>query len=601
MEYTWERVTALPRIGTLRALSFPTVNTGYAVGEYGIVLRTADGGGDWNVVAIPTGTSGTLDWYAITFSSHLIGYLAGQPSALNGLIELYKTIDGGRSWSYLCCLPTRFVFHIVFPTTNIGFVVGGSGKLFRTLDGGSTWEIVSVLRDVYIQYLVFPNSDVGYATDGTGRLLRTLDIGRTWQRASSPPDGITGRALAFPSSSVGYAGSGDAVFRTNDGAMTWQQVFQKPGTRPFLLAFSSADEGYAVGSGGSLMRTTDPSSAWESVSSPVSVVRTANALTSTGPDLACLVGTRATLATTIDRGLTWRNHFLGFPGQASALAFPTLQEGFAFTDDGQGTRTFRTRDGGRSWEEMAQIPSAIRHTVCFPSATIGYVVPVDFRANSVDSQSQVLKTDDGGRLWSSLSLGVPEASILDIAFITPQKGFVVGSYGMLLRTRDGGGSWEERQTKIEMSISSINFFTPAIGFAAASGTLLYTSDGGDSWDLVECDLDLRVVWCFDSRVIYARDADDYMYQSYDKGVSWWKIDQLSKRGIIHMAVTGRNLGYAIGTASLLLSTDGWRTWKEHRVAGPPGTLVATHKPDGQVLLVSTEGELLALGAFETGA
>jgi photosystem II stability/assembly factor-like uncharacterized protein len=69
----------------LYGVSFTDANTGTAVGSYGTILRTTDGGATW--VAQGSGTDATL--YGVSFANANTGTVVGE----DGII--LRTTDGG--------------------------------------------------------------------------------------------------------------------------------------------------------------------------------------------------------------------------------------------------------------------------------------------------------------------------------------------------------------------------------------------------------------------------------------------------------------------------------------------------------------------------
>jgi len=70
----------------LYSVNFPETLTGYAVGDSGIILKTSDGGENWE-----TSYYGQFsEFQSVFFNDALIGYTAG--------ISIRKTTNGGSSW-----------------------------------------------------------------------------------------------------------------------------------------------------------------------------------------------------------------------------------------------------------------------------------------------------------------------------------------------------------------------------------------------------------------------------------------------------------------------------------------------------------------------
>lgn len=160
---TWNE-TSLDEDAILTNLQFLDASTGIATGEYGLVLRTDDGGGNWDY-------AGYLPDEFYPHASHFDSMDEGWVGGLNGFI--YHTRDGGESWSQQ---PTD---------TNVpvfGFVAGAEG-LFALGDNAT----VLYLKNGEWQSLATPNQPL-YLRDGVllntrklltagGRgLLLTIDI-----------------------------------------------------------------------------------------------------------------------------------------------------------------------------------------------------------------------------------------------------------------------------------------------------------------------------------------------------------------------------------------------------------------------------------------
>ena len=78
----------------LYSVHFPDVNTGYAVGNIGTIVKTTDGGTTWNSQS--SGTSYFL--YSVYFPDTNIGYAVGG-DPLGNFGNILKTTNGGTTWT----------------------------------------------------------------------------------------------------------------------------------------------------------------------------------------------------------------------------------------------------------------------------------------------------------------------------------------------------------------------------------------------------------------------------------------------------------------------------------------------------------------------
>jgi photosystem II stability/assembly factor-like uncharacterized protein len=167
-------------------------------------------------------------------------------SSPNAAPVIYRTADGGQTWSMSTPLPdppgftTQGAGAVLNPERPRGFgpivlvgaIGGGQGTryVFRSVDGGATWKYASTVP--------LSENSVAYVTAARwlqlgppGGSRWTLDGGAVWQQfetdysqaAPIAPDIVFGDAM------VGYATARGAIQRTTDGGAHWI-VIKTPGT-----------------------------------------------------------------------------------------------------------------------------------------------------------------------------------------------------------------------------------------------------------------------------------------------------------------------------------------------------------------------------------
>jgi hypothetical protein len=159
----------------LNDIQFVDVNTGYAVGNGGVVLVTTNSGNNWS--SINTGlTQNNLSIYFLTSNT---GYI----SSYNNILF---TSNGGNNWSTMYTVSTSIFSSLYFINPSTGFATSNSNYygLFITTNGGLNW---SNYPYAFCKSVKFLNSTFGYCTslywDTYGwydRVLITSSSGSNW-------------------------------------------------------------------------------------------------------------------------------------------------------------------------------------------------------------------------------------------------------------------------------------------------------------------------------------------------------------------------------------------------------------------------------------
>jgi photosystem II stability/assembly factor-like uncharacterized protein len=108
-----------------RGLHFPTERVGYAVGFYGSIIKTSDGGLTWHCLR------NSDDWFVsderfrdVFFLDEQKGYIVGE----NG--TFWTTDDGGRSWAIVEGIPGDIHLYSVAVSDGVGYLTGSRGKIY---------------------------------------------------------------------------------------------------------------------------------------------------------------------------------------------------------------------------------------------------------------------------------------------------------------------------------------------------------------------------------------------------------------------------------------------------------------------------------------
>ena len=256
---TWQELnTQLPPY-TFTDVDFFNEKFGVLCGSSGVLLKTLDGGNNWEKLDVGINDS----FFKI--------FIIDENKFLTSRIGLYCTKDGGDSFEELGFTSAfgSSILDFHFFDSNNGIIVK-SGNLYKTNDGGNTW--INTYKEFgFADKLVFPSPMVGYLAGGNnfdninfGELHKTEDGGNTWNKIdlSSTLKNSRILAISFVSEKDGFlVNTNNELFITHDSAETWSLQSQNLKENFTDMVFISEKNGYAIGSN-SIYKTVNRGKNW---------------------------------------------------------------------------------------------------------------------------------------------------------------------------------------------------------------------------------------------------------------------------------------------------------------------------------------------------
>ncbi|NVO21539.1 MAG: T9SS type A sorting domain-containing protein [Bacteroidetes bacterium] len=198
----------------LNSVFFTDTCTGYAVGDFGVILKTTDGGLNWT-----SQNSGNLNnIQSVYFINQDIGFAVGAAG------KVLKTINGGSNWTLQTSGTGSWLFSVLFPDSITGYAVGIDGTMIKTSDAGESWSVQNTGTINWLYSISFPNTDTGFIVggDNEGRILNTYNGGSSWNSQISWGPLF---AVNFTDTKTGYAvGDDGSAIKTEDGGDLWTNM-----------------------------------------------------------------------------------------------------------------------------------------------------------------------------------------------------------------------------------------------------------------------------------------------------------------------------------------------------------------------------------------
>jgi photosystem II stability/assembly factor-like uncharacterized protein/phosphodiesterase/alkaline phosphatase D-like protein len=250
----WKLSATINPSVTFNGVHFTSDHTGYAVGTGGSIYKTINGGLSWTAQTSNT-TQNLNDVY---FPSVNTGYVIGE----NGTIR--KTIDAGVTWTTVTApgVVTTSLNEVQFLDDNNGFIVAAGGRIKKTTNGGTSWTtpVSGTIND--IQGLHFTDLTTGYFVASGGLIKKSIDAGGTWSTLTvATTENLND---IFFIGSTGYAcGTNGQVWQTVDGGTSWNFKSNGLGSLElYSIHFANASVGNVSSHGGRHWTTVDGATNW---------------------------------------------------------------------------------------------------------------------------------------------------------------------------------------------------------------------------------------------------------------------------------------------------------------------------------------------------
>jgi photosystem II stability/assembly factor-like uncharacterized protein len=174
----------------------------------------------------------------------------------------------------------------------------------------------------------------------------------------------------------------------------------------------------------------------------------------------------------------------------------------------------------------------------------------------------ILKTTDGGSSWDIIQSGT-KAILRSICFINNNTGWAVGDSGIVLKTTDNGDSWTRYSVGSFMySLWSVHFIDNNYGWAVGgAGKIFKTTNGGTNWAISSFSTNnMRDVFFSDSSNGWICGSFGSILKTTNGGESWTPYFGSAIHDFYSLFFIDSLKGWACGTGAIITTTNGGLNW-----------------------------------------
>jgi photosystem II stability/assembly factor-like uncharacterized protein len=270
------------------------------------------------------------------------------------------------------------------------------------------------------------------------------------------------------------------------------------------------------------------------------------------------VGQRGHILFSDDAGKTWQQASVPVSSDLVAVSFPTPTTGWAVGHDGV---VLKSTDAGATWTRQLD------------GYTAGAAM-VDYYARGVakdtDPKLAAAAADEAKRFAAQGS----ENPFLDVWFEDEKTGFVVGAFGLILRTTDGGSTWEPWLHAIDNPKALHLYAVRAIGadvyITGEQGLVLKLDRAAGRFRAVEVPYKGTLFGVSgNSRAVVVHGLRGTVLRSTDGGRSWQTVPTNLQVGLTASTVDADNRIFIVSQSGhVLISTDDGASFKAANIERP---------------------------------
>lgn len=328
------------------------------------------------------------------------------------------------------------------------------------------------------------------------------------------------------------------------------------------LHFTSVNTGWVVGTNGTILKTSNGGNWWTVQQSNLNIDFASVYFIDSLKGWAC--GVYGNIIKTTNGGTTWVQKPSGVTENINSIIFVNQSDGFAVTSDwysgfpysgrilktnnggeswtinlfddshgfidlffldqnngwvcGSNGATYKTTNGGNTWNYINANTGYWLFDIFYSSQNIGYLVGGNSNSDFIS------KSTNSGNTWNQIRESFQDQAMIGAYFINDLEGWVCGFNGVMLKTTNGGISWNRETLQTDKELREI-FFIDSVGYCVGfSGTFMKynfsqptsniqitSPNGGELWEIGSTK---QITWN-STEINYVN-----IEYSYNNGLSW---------------------------------------------------------------------------------
>lgn len=261
-----------------------------------------------------------------------------------------------------------------------------------------------------------------------------------------------------------------------------------------------------------------------------------------------------------DKGKTW--YEMSLPKGATAFSFGAFNERIACISGPHGL-LLRTEDQGKNWKKV-ELPS--KNHLFDMDAVEG--TPHAWVTGHFNT---IFHSSDQGESWRAQQYELPEDAVDEpglngVSFVDSSTGYIVGEFGLILKTTDGGRTWKRLESPVEVPLYDVHFINAEKGVAVGTGgAVIVTEDGGETWTRKPVNIKQHLfAVAVQGDTVFAVGQEGYFTKGPLSGEGRWTANRVGVYTWLNAVYfLSDKVGFIAGGRGTILKTeDGGKSWAQ---------------------------------------
>lgn len=427
---------------------------------------------------------------------------------------------------------------IEFGTAPLGLCVGSDGTILRSTSSGQSWTAVTTGTFEHFYAVAFdPSGNTALCVGSGGLAMKTNDGGETWQPTNTGTNLTLYDVTDLPGGSFLAVGEGGFIATLDPGSSVWQVRSGSANSTFNSCMFTDAQRGW-VGVNGGILRTEDGGGTWTQQLSGVygsimDIDRNGNTLVAAG-------SANGIIAVSQD-GSTWQHVYVGDTAATKGVLYSSAISKAVITGEDGMVRILDI--GTASYIEVGAYNAPFY---------FDHIKLSDGSLWCVGSKGAVNSLSSAG-VWTMHETGTTEL-LTGIAANTDGSILCVSSAdGTVLRSSNGGSTWNSISLPSQIPLSSISFNGL---FWTVGRENVYISSDGSSWTQAGSitGSSLLDVEAISSSEAYVFGTGGVIAKTTDGGSTWIPLVSNVTSTMMDGDIDASGIGLLVGQYGLALST-----------------------------------------------